>query len=132
MVGSREKPEMLFHIADGKVVYANRVAAEALGLSREETSSGSFEIFQLVAMAPEYLDLSQEGIRRRARGEEVPPIPVALLTRDGRRIEGILTTELVERDGKRELLGVFRDTKPDTNGPSARKTNPLDVPNRQS
>ena len=47
---------MLFHIADGKVVYANRQGEEALSSSRQEASSGNFEIFQLVAVAPEYLN----------------------------------------------------------------------------
>ena len=101
---------MLFLIADGKVIYANRQGEEALGIGREEFLAREFEIFRMVAVAPEYLDLSQENFRRRSRGETVSPAGCALLTRSGRRIEGILRVEIVERQGRRELLGVFTDT----------------------
>jgi PAS domain S-box-containing protein len=102
-----DSPDILFLISDGKVVSANRRGEEALGIGREEASSRGVAVFQLVAVAPECLGLSQESFRRRSRGEEVPPADYALLTRDGRRIEGVFTTELVERQGRREMLGIF-------------------------
>ena len=62
----------------------------------------------MVAVAPEYLDLSLEGLPRRSRGEDVPPpADYALLTRDGRRIEGVLTGELIEHEGRWGLIGLF-------------------------
>ena len=108
--GRRRPGNMLFLIADGKVVHATPEGEEALGIQREESSRG-FEAFELVAVAPEFLDLGQEMLRRRSRGEEVPPADYALLTRDGRRIEGVLTSELVERQGRRAPLGIFSDKK---------------------
>jgi PAS domain-containing protein len=107
---ARDFPNMLFLIADGKVVHASRKGDQVLGTRREESCRGC-EVFQLVAVAPECLDLGQEILRRRSRGEEVPPADYALLTRDGRRIEGVLTSELIERQGRRELLGIFTDKK---------------------
>jgi hypothetical protein len=70
----------------------------------------------VVAVAPECLDLGQEILRRRSRGEDVPRADYALLTRDGRRIEGVLTSEHVERQGRRELLGIFTDKLPQGSG----------------
>jgi PAS domain-containing protein len=104
----RDYPHMLFLIADGKVVYANRNGERALGLGR---SSGS-EIFRMVAVAPEYLDLARESLSQRSRGEEVRPTSCALLTRDGRRIEGILRSGIIEREDQREPLGIFTARKP--------------------
>ena len=101
---------MLFLIVDGKVVYASHKGEEALGVGPGRATCGS-EAFRLVAVAPECLDLCREIEGRRSRGEEVPPVDYALLTRDGRRIEGVLTGEFVEREGRRELLGVFTDKK---------------------
>jgi PAS domain S-box-containing protein len=103
---------MLFLIADGKVVCANRRGEEVLGIDREEGTSRGFDVFRMVAVAPEYLGLCQESFRQRLRGEEVLPAACALLTRDGRRIEGVLTSALVESQGRRELLGIFTDKKP--------------------
>ncbi len=103
---------MLILIADWKAVYANRRAEEALGIPREESSSRCLEVFERVAVAPEYLDLSREWLRRLSRGEQVAPAGCALLTRDGRRIEGVLTGELVERRGRRDLLGIFTSRRP--------------------
>jgi PAS domain S-box-containing protein len=105
----RDSPSIVFLIADGKVVYANRRGEEALGIGRDEASSRGFAVFRLVAVAPECLDRGQESLRRRSLGEELPPADYALLTRDGRRIEGVLTSEIVERQGRRELLGVFTE-----------------------
>ena len=108
---ARDSPDMLFLIADGKVVYANRKGQEALGIRRKESSHGTL-VFQLVALAPEYLDLSQESSRRRSRGEQVSPANCALLTRDGRRIEGVLTIDLIEGEGRGEPVGVFTGKLP--------------------
>jgi PAS domain S-box-containing protein len=106
---------MLFLISDGKVVYATPKGEQVLGIAPEQRSCGG-DVFQLIAVAPEYLDVSQESFRRRSQGEPVAPVDCALLTRDGRRIEGVLETELVERQGRRALFGIFtgRDSDPDS------------------
>jgi PAS domain S-box-containing protein len=104
---ARESPGLLFLIADGKVVYANGRGEEALGVSREEERSRYLELYRIVVVAPEYLGVSQEMFRRRSRGEAVSSAAYALLTRDGRRIEGVLTIEFVRCQGRRHLLGLF-------------------------
>jgi two-component system, cell cycle sensor histidine kinase and response regulator CckA len=101
-------PSMLLVIVDGKVVYANRKGGEILGVDRGAGAPG-LELFQRVAVAPECLDLTREITARREAGEAVPPAEYALVTRDGRRIEGLLTTDLVEHEGGRRLVGYFSD-----------------------
>jgi PAS domain S-box-containing protein len=105
----RDYPHILFLIADGKVVYANRNGEKALGLER----TGAVDIFRMIAVAPEYLDLARESLSQRSRGQEVLPTDCALLTRDGRRIEGILRSEIIERQGRRQPLGIFTARKPE-------------------
>jgi PAS domain S-box-containing protein len=100
-------PNMLLVMVDGKVVYANRQGEKALGFDRAETSSGDLDMFRMVAVAPECLALAPEILRRRAAGEAVPPADYALVTRDGRRIQGTLTTDLIEREGRPTLVGYF-------------------------
>ena len=102
-------PSMLLVIVDGKVVYANRKGGETLGVDREAGSPTGLELYQTVAVAPECLDLTREITARRAAGEAVPPSEFALVTRDGRRIEGVLSTDLVEHEGGRTLVGYFTD-----------------------
>jgi PAS domain S-box-containing protein len=103
----QDSPNTVFLIVDGRVVYANHKGEALLGIAPEDASCVGFEVFRRVAVAPEYLELGQESFRRRSRGEPVPPADCALLTRDGRRIEGILRSELVEHRGRRELLEIF-------------------------
>jgi PAS domain-containing protein len=109
---ARDSPNTLFLIVDGRVVYANHQGEALLGIAPEEASCRGFEVFRRVAVAPEYLELGQESFRKRSRGEEVPPADCALLTRDGRRIEGVLRSELVEHHGRRERLEIFIEKEP--------------------
>jgi PAS domain S-box-containing protein len=106
---ARDSPGMVFLIADEKVVYANRRGEEAVGISREEAAPRYLELYQTVVVAPECLGLGQEILRRRSRGEAVASIAYALLTRDGRRLEGVFTTEFVQCEGRLYLLGFFSD-----------------------
>ena len=82
---ARDPPNMLFLIADGKVVYATPRGAQVLGIAPEQ-SACRCEVFQMIAVAPEYLDVSQESFRRRSQGEEAAAI--ALLQPDPHRFRG--------------------------------------------
>lgn len=100
-------PNMIFVIADGRIVYANPMCEEMLGVSRQDGLAPTFDVFRLVA--PESLELAQANRRRHDAGEDVPPCEYTLLTPSGRKIHGIYTSKLVDFTGTRATLGIITD-----------------------
>ena len=43
------------------------------------------------------------------KGEEVPPYEYALVTREGKRIDALLATKLIDYKGKKAILGILTD-----------------------
>jgi PAS domain S-box-containing protein len=104
---AEQSPNMIFINSRGRVAYANQKSVDVMGYSREELYAPDFGFANLVA--PE----SQEKIRaanaRDLRGEEVESCECVLVAMDGRRIDAILTTRLVEYDGATAILGIVTD-----------------------
>jgi len=104
---AEESPNMIFINCQGRVVYANRKCEVMMGYSREEFYAADFDFLSL--HAPESRALVQRQFARHRRGEQVEPCEYTLLTRDGRRIEVILTSTLIHYDGDQAILGILTD-----------------------
>jgi PAS domain S-box-containing protein len=104
---AEQSPNMIFINKKGKVVYANKECAEIMGYKREEFYSPDFDFLTLVA--PESTDLITAHFSRHMRGEEVPPVEYALITKEGKRIEAILATKLIRYGGESAILGTVTD-----------------------
>ncbi|MBW2062244.1 MAG: PAS domain S-box protein [Deltaproteobacteria bacterium] len=104
---AEQSPNMIFINYKGKVVYANKCAEEVLGYTREEFYAADFDFLSLIA--PEYRELVKANFNKHLKGEEVEPYEYALLTKDGRRIEAITTTRLLNYDGEKAILGTVTD-----------------------
>ena len=89
------------------MLYANKKSSAVMGYERYEFAAPDFDFLQL--LAPESRDLAQENFRRHMAGEEVPPTPYTLITRDGRRVEGLHNTRLIDYGGERAILGIITD-----------------------
>jgi len=100
-------PNMIFINCQGRVVYANRRCEEVMGYSREEFYAPAFDFFKLIA--PESLDLITASFARHLAGEELEPYEYTLVTKEGRRLEVIISTKLVTYGGERALLGIITD-----------------------
>jgi PAS domain S-box-containing protein len=104
---AEQSPNMIFINRGGRVVYANRCAEELVGYGREEYYAAGFDFLSLIAA--EHRDLVKSAFARHGRGQEVPPYEYALVTKDGRRIEAIIATRLINYEGGRAILGVVTD-----------------------
>jgi PAS domain S-box-containing protein len=104
---SEQSPNMIFINLRGRVVYANQKSADVMGYTREEFYSPGFEFMKLIA--PESAEQITAVYARHGRGEEVEPYEYTLVTKDGRRIESIITTKLVDYQGSKAILGIVTD-----------------------
>ena len=98
---------MIFINRGGRVVYANRCCEELMGYTREEYYAPGFDFRTLIA--PEDRQRIAESYAAHLRGEEVPSYEYTLVTKDGRRIECILTTGLLRYGGQMAIMGIITD-----------------------
>jgi PAS domain S-box-containing protein len=104
---AEQSPNMIFINNKGKVVYANRICEEVMGYTRKEFYSPDFDFLSLIA--PESLELVEDSFRKHMRGEDVPPYEYTLVTKQGERLEVIITPKLINYAGERAILGTVTD-----------------------
>ncbi len=104
---TEQSPNMIFINRGGRVVYANRKCVDEMGYSPEEFNAPGFDFMCLIA--PESVGRIKSVYDRHRRGEEVEPYEYTLVTKDGRRIESIITTRLMDYEGGRAILGIVTD-----------------------
>ena len=104
---AEQSPSMIFINSKDRIIYANRKCEEIMGYTREEFYSPDFDFLRLIA--PESVELVEECFQKHIQGEDIEPYEYGLLTRDGRRIEAIINTKLIDFDGERAILGIVTD-----------------------
>jgi PAS domain S-box-containing protein/putative nucleotidyltransferase with HDIG domain len=104
---AEQSPNMIFINKRGRVVYANEKSEKILGYKREEFYSPEFDFLQLHAL--ESRDAIKASFSRHLKREEVLPIEITLLTKDGKRIEAILATKLIDYGEEKAILGIVTD-----------------------
>jgi PAS domain S-box-containing protein len=104
---SEGSPNMIFINYKGRVVYANKKCEEIMGYTKDEFYSERFDFRSLIA--PEYLDLVSSSFQKHMQGEEVSPYEYAVLTKNGKRLEVIITTNLIEYENNKAILGIITD-----------------------
>jgi PAS domain S-box-containing protein len=104
---AEQSPNTIFINSRGRVVYANQKSVDVMGYTREEFYAPGFDFMKLIA--PESVEQIKSVYARRANGEDVEPYEYSLVTKDGRRIESIITTKLIEYDGAKAILGIVTD-----------------------
>jgi len=104
---AEESPNMIFLSCRGRIVYANSRCEEVTGYTREAFYASQFQFLTLIA--PEYHDIVSRSYQAHLEGRDVPPYEYQLVTRDGRRVDVIITTRLVDYAGDRAILGIVTD-----------------------
>jgi PAS domain S-box-containing protein len=104
---AEHSPNMIFINRKGKVVYANKQCENIMGYSRDEFYSTDFDFFSLIV--PEHMDVVRENFRRHMRGEEVAPHEYVLITKEGKKVDTIITTRLFNYEGENAILGIVTD-----------------------
>jgi PAS domain S-box-containing protein len=104
---AEQSPNMIFINFKGTVVYANRRCEELMGYTREDFLLPSFDFMSITA--PEYRALVGEKFARHSKGLDVEPYEYAIIARDGRRLDTILSTKLISYRGEKAILGTITD-----------------------
>ena len=104
---AERSPNMIFINKRGRIVYANMKCEELMGYRREEFYSPQFEFLKLIAL--ESRDRVKQNFMKHLAGEEVPPYEYTLVTADGRHIEAIHTTKVIDFEGEAAILGIITD-----------------------
>jgi PAS domain S-box-containing protein/putative nucleotidyltransferase with HDIG domain len=104
---AEQSPNMIFINAKKRIVYANEKCTEITGYTREEFYAPDFDFWTLIA--PESIDLIKKLYGKHMKGEEIPPYEYTLITKEGRRIEAINATKLIQYAGEHALLGIVTD-----------------------
>jgi len=104
---AEQSPNMIFINKKGRVIYANRKCEELMGYKKEEFYSPDFNFLTL--FSPESIDLVKSNFSRHMQGEEVAPYEFTLITKEGKKIETILTATLMRYEGERAILGILTD-----------------------
>jgi PAS domain S-box-containing protein len=104
---AEQSPNMIFINKKGRIVYANKRCEEVMGCAREEFCSPDFDF--LCLCPPEWKDIVSARFQKDMKGEEAKPLEYSLLTKDGRRIEVILTTRVSSYEGETAVFGTVTD-----------------------
>ncbi len=104
---AEQLPNMIFINKKGKIVYTNKKSEEIIGYTKDEFYSPNFDFLSLIA--PESLEKIKLAFSKHMKSEEVEPYDYTLLTKDGKRIEAILTTKLINYEGEKAILGIVTD-----------------------
>jgi two-component system, cell cycle sensor histidine kinase and response regulator CckA len=104
---AEQSPNMIFINKMGRVVYANAKCEEIMGYTKEEYYSPNFNFLNITA--PEDVEILKTFFQRHLKGEEVPPYEYSLITKQGKRIEVIITSKLIPYENERAILGIITD-----------------------
>ena len=104
---AEQSPNMIFINKMGRVVYANAKCEEIMGYTKEEFYSPAFNFLNITA--PEDVEILKTFYQRHLKGEEVPPYEYAVITKQGKRIEVIITSKLIPYENAKAILGIITD-----------------------
>ena len=104
---AEESPNIIFINKQGRIVYANKKSVEITGYTREEFYSPKFNF--LCLCTPEYVELVKSFYSRHLRGEVTPPYEYELICKNGKKLDVIITSKLIEYDGEKAILGIVTD-----------------------
>ncbi len=104
---AEESPNIIFINKSGRIVYANKKSEEITGYTREELYSPNFSFLSL--STPENVESIKSFYSRHLKGEVTSPYDYELMSKDGKRINAIITSKLIEYEGEKAILGIVTD-----------------------
>ena len=104
---AEQSPNMIFINCRGRIVYVNRKCEQIMGYRRDEFYAPDFDFTTLIV--PEYRDLIQSNFSKHMQAEEIKPYEYSLISREGNRIDAIITTKLINYAGEQSILGIVTD-----------------------
>ncbi len=104
---AEKSPNMIFINKGGRIVYVNEKCVDVIGYAKEEFYSPEFNFLTIIA--PEHLDLVKSSFKLHSQGKDIDPYEYSLVNKDGKRLETIISTKLINYDGEQAILGIITD-----------------------
>jgi len=104
---AEKSPNMIFINKMGKLVYVNEKCVDVMGYTKEEFYSEDFSFFSLIA--PESMQKVKKNLQKHKKGGEIPPYEYKVLTKNGKKLDAIHTTRLINFEGEPAILGIITD-----------------------
>ena len=104
---AEQSPNIIFINKKGRIVYANRKAEQIMGYTREEFYSPGFNFLMLVA--PSSRELVKSDFAKHMKGEDTPSFEYKIVTKQGRIIDAMLSSKLINYEGEKAILGTVTD-----------------------
>lgn len=104
---AEESPNMIFINLKGKIIFVNKKCEEILGYSKEEFYSTDFDFFKL--FASESLSRIKEHFSKYLSGKYIPPYDYTLITKDGNKLDVIITTNIIDLENDKAIIGIITD-----------------------
>jgi PAS domain S-box-containing protein len=98
---------MIFINTGSHIAYVNRKCEELLGYSKEEFYAPEFNFLNIIA--PESRDLVLHNFDLRKQGKEISSYEYTLITKDGRKIESIISMSTITYRNKKAFMGTVTD-----------------------
>jgi PAS domain S-box-containing protein len=104
---TEQSASMIFINKKGRIVYCNQKCEDIMGYRRDEFCSPDFEFFTLIA--PECMEIVKTAFQKHMAGQEVEPYEYSLIKKDGKKLDVIIATNLIEYEGDSAILGIVTD-----------------------
>jgi len=104
---AEQSPNMIFIIAGDRIVYINKKYEEVMGFSKQDYYSGKINLFQ--NLAADSLEKAKKSFDRHLKGQEIPSYEYSVYTKNGDRIEAIISSRRIRYGGETATLGVITD-----------------------
>jgi len=104
---TEQSPSMIFISVKGKVVYCNKKCEDLLGYSKEEFCSLDFEFLDLIS--DECKEKVKAAYKKHLKGHEVEPYEYRLVSKNGEKLDAIITTKLIKYKEESAILGIVTD-----------------------
>jgi len=104
---TEQSANMIFINKKGRVVYCNKKCEDIMGYRREEFCSPAFDFLTLIA--PESKEFVRSAFQKHMAGKDVEPYEYKLINKDGKKLDVIITTKLIQYEGGSAILGIVTD-----------------------
>ncbi|MGM0601367.1 MAG: PAS domain S-box protein [Candidatus Rifleibacteriota bacterium] len=102
-----QTPNMVFIMQNNHLVYTNPSCRKLLGYSRSELFSRVFDPMTLVA--PDCKEHARKRYELEKQGQEQPQCELALITKNGDRLEVVVSNRIIEYNDGTAILSVVMD-----------------------
>lgn len=104
---AEKSPNMIFINKNGRIVFANTMCQEIMGYTIEEFYSPDFDFMKLIA--PESIGMIKVNYGKHMKMEDVIPYEYSLVAKDGKGVDAIISTKLIDYGGGKAILGIVTD-----------------------